>query len=243
MKVRNSANCLMLFAFAIAAIIPLTLRADDRNTHWLELAGEPSVTVKKEPTRFAADLGTFERGYKLRWTTREGDWYRVLVDDTVGYVYVDYAKEIEVGEMRETRPSPKPLIDNAGHRKAEEIEPAIDSQMLPVTIEGPATVLDTARLQVGASHIRIWGIAGYRGQFSDQLQSFIHEQGGGVKCQRKTTTQYICRTASGVDVAEAALANGAARTAEESPDRYRQYERDARVHGRGIWNPDYKTKR
>lgn len=104
----------------------------------------------------------------------------------------------------------------------------------PQAIAGKARVIDTATLQVDRQTIKLDGIEGVSGAAAQELQSFIDAQGRQVECT-PVQAAYRCLTKQGVNVAEAALLNGAARTTRESSERLRSLERQARNSHRGIW--------
>ncbi len=104
-----------------------------------------------------------------------------------------------------------------------------------LTLEGAPVLLDTARLLVDDRSIRLYGVEGLSGELAVQMRRFIRERGGWVRCVPETEQAYVCRTRGGIDLAEAALLNGAARVRPGAPDIYLRRERAARDAGRGIW--------
>jgi endonuclease YncB( thermonuclease family) len=95
-------------------------------------------------------------------------------------------------------------------------------------------VRDTATLWIGDQSVPLFGITGETGELADQLQQFIDSQGGQVTCERRERA-YSCVLPSGVDIARAALINGAARPAADAPDDFLAQARTARAQHRGIW--------
>jgi endonuclease YncB( thermonuclease family) len=105
----------------------------------------------------------------------------------------------------------------------------------PVVLEHP-TVLDTGRLQANDQTIQIFGISGLSGESSAGLQSYIAANGDRVACEAQGAAMGdVCRLSDGTDLAEVALINGAAQTADDAPDAYRQQQTDAQAARRGIW--------
>jgi hypothetical protein len=104
----------------------------------------------------------------------------------------------------------------------------------PESIDGAATVVDTATLEVGSSVVRLFGIAGEGGEPAQGMALFVQEQRGRVSCLHREAARYVCHL-GGRDVAEVALFNGAARAAADAPESYRQREAQAREAARGMW--------
>ena len=104
----------------------------------------------------------------------------------------------------------------------------------PETIDGAATVADTATLEVGGSVVHLFGVAGEGGEPARGMALFVKEQGGRISCSHKEAARYVCHL-GGRDIAEVALFNGAARAAADAPESYRRREAQAREAGRGIW--------
>ncbi|NIR32275.1 MAG: VWA domain-containing protein [Gammaproteobacteria bacterium] len=111
----------------------------------------------------------------------------------------------------------------------------VTSGPAPATLEGEPLLLNTARLRVEDRAIRLYGVEGVGGEPVAQMRRFIREQGGWVRCRPQTEAAYVCRTRGGIDVAEAALLNGAARAKPGAPEVYRRREQAAREAGRGVW--------
>ncbi len=105
----------------------------------------------------------------------------------------------------------------------------------PVVLEHP-TVLDTARLQANGQTVQLFGVTGFSGESAAGLQSYIAGNGDRVTCEAQgATAGAVCRLSDGTDVAEVALINGAAQTADGAPDAYRQQQINAQAARRGIW--------
>lgn len=101
-------------------------------------------------------------------------------------------------------------------------------------IEGEARVVDTAHLVVGGRAIVLAGIEGLGGVAAEQMARFVAEQGGRLRCVPQNAA-FVCRTPSDIDVARAALVNGAARARPDASADYRRQEEAARAGRRGIW--------
>jgi endonuclease YncB( thermonuclease family) len=96
-------------------------------------------------------------------------------------------------------------------------------------------VVTTARLQADGTSVNIFGIDGERGDAAQGLQAYLAAAGDRVDCRSEGSSGDICVTPDGTDIAEVALANGAARARPEAPDAYRQQEIAAQDARRGLW--------
>jgi endonuclease YncB( thermonuclease family) len=94
-------------------------------------------------------------------------------------------------------------------------------------------VIDTGTLKIQGETIALAGIKGLGSPYRDQLAKFIGEQGSQIRCE-PMGDRYICFV-SNVDLALAALTNGAARLAADATPQYRQAETEARRNRRGIF--------
>jgi hypothetical protein len=105
---------------------------------------------------------------------------------------------------------------------------------LPATVDGPATVITTASLDVGGQTVTLAGITGESGPYAAQLQNVIAGQGGTVHCTRQDAG-YQCKLASGLDIALSALYNGGARPTQDAPPVYQSQASAAQTARRGVW--------
>jgi endonuclease YncB( thermonuclease family) len=114
------------------------------------------------------------------------------------------------------------------------LRPAPSPDPQPQPMNGSVEkVLDTATILVSGQKLMLAGITGFGSPYRDQLAKFIEEQGGKVRCA-PLGERYSCFV-SNVDLGLAALANGAARAAEDAPPAYRQAEAEAKKNKRGIY--------
>ena len=67
------------------------------------------------------------------------------------------------------------------------------------------------------------------------LQAFLTDNGDRVTCQPHEGGSYTCVLPTGIDLAEAALANGAAETVADAPAAYHQQQAAAQTGHLGIW--------
>jgi endonuclease YncB( thermonuclease family) len=106
----------------------------------------------------------------------------------------------------------------------------------PAVIRGPVTkVPNAATLVVADRRIRLSGID--PGPFAalGSFESWLHGQ-GALLCEPDAQTgRYRCFTSNGIDVAEAAILNGAGRVGDGAMPSYRERESEARQARRGLW--------
>ena len=106
----------------------------------------------------------------------------------------------------------------------------------PAVVRGPATkVPNAATLVVADQRIRLLGIDPGPVTALAPFESWIRGQGALVCEPEAQTGRYRCFTASGVDVAEAAILNGAGRVGDGATPGYREREAEARQGHRGLW--------
>jgi endonuclease YncB( thermonuclease family) len=126
-------------------------------------------------------------------------------------------------------PSPAPTVATP-----EATAPALKPP--PAVIRGPVTkVPNAATLVVADRRIRLSGID--PGPFAalGSFESWLHGQ-GALLCEPDAQTgRYRCFTNNGVDVAEAAILNGAGRVGDGAMPSYRERESEARQARRGLW--------
>jgi endonuclease YncB( thermonuclease family) len=99
---------------------------------------------------------------------------------------------------------------------------------------GPAQVVDTGTLSINGEQVVLAGIIGKSGTYAAQLQSLIDSQGPAVSCTLQRQG-YLCLLPSKLDIARAALFNGAGEPSADASDDYRQQAQAARAAHRGIW--------
>ena len=129
-------------------------------------------------------------------------------------------------------PSPSPAHTTAAAPETAAPEP----KPPPAVIRGPVTkVPNAATLVVADRRIRLSGID--PGPFAalGSFESWLHGQ-GALLCEPDAQTgRYRCFTSNGVDVAEAAILNGAGRVGDGAMPSYRERESEARQARRGLW--------
>jgi endonuclease YncB( thermonuclease family) len=104
----------------------------------------------------------------------------------------------------------------------------------PLVLNGPVEkVIDTGTLKIAGETVLLAGIKGLGSPYRDQLAKFIEEQGSEVRCT-PSGVRHTCFV-SNVDLALAALTNGAARLAPDATEQYRAAAAEARRNHRGIF--------
>jgi endonuclease YncB( thermonuclease family) len=107
---------------------------------------------------------------------------------------------------------------------------------LPGAIRGAVTrVPNAATLVVADQRIRLSGIDPGPLEVLAPFESWVRGQ-GDLQCEPDAQTgRYRCFTSGGVDVAEAAILNGAGRVGDGAIAEYRDSETQARKGNRGLW--------
>jgi endonuclease YncB( thermonuclease family) len=100
-----------------------------------------------------------------------------------------------------------------------------------------AEVVDTGALLVDGRRVTLAGVTGVGGAYPAQLQALINAQGRAVRCEPQDAQPeaYVCKLPDGLDVARAALFNGAASPSPDASADYRQQSEAAKAARRGIW--------
>jgi endonuclease YncB( thermonuclease family) len=104
----------------------------------------------------------------------------------------------------------------------------------PVELSGTVEkVIDTGTLEIQGETIMLAGVQGLGSPYRDQLAKFIEEQGSHIRCTA-TGERHVCFVGN-IDLALAALTNGAARLAIDATPQYQKAAEEARRHHRGIF--------
>ena len=136
------------------------------------------------------------------------------------------------------RPAARPIVPvNTPRLKPQEAAPAVAppaAEQRSLAVTGPIEkVIDTATIKIDGQTVSLAGIIGLGSPYRDQLAKFIEEQGNKINCT-PMGTQHLCLV-NGVDLALAALSNGAARLAPEAVPHYRDALGEAKRNKRGIF--------
>lgn len=135
---------------------------------------------------------------------------------------------------REPAPAPEELEPDS------ELANVVAPQSMPLppppSLELSGTVeqvIDTGTLKIEGETVVLAGIKGLGSPYRDQLAKFIEEQGSQIRCMA-TGERHTCFVGS-VDLALAALTNGAARLATDATPQYREAADEAQRNRRGIF--------
>lgn len=101
-------------------------------------------------------------------------------------------------------------------------------------VSGRATVKTTGTVVIDGQQLTLFGIVGLGGDYAKQLQSLIDVKGKKLNCHSRDG-KYTCFLPGEVDIALAALRNGAARPAEDAPADYQQQADAAKADKLGVW--------
>jgi endonuclease YncB( thermonuclease family) len=114
--------------------------------------------------------------------------------------------------------------------------PAATPAAAPGVIRGPVTrVPNAATLVVADQRLRLSGIDPGPDEALAPFENWVRGQ-GALMCEPDAQTgRYRCLTSGGVDVAEAAILNGAGRVGDGASPEYRASETQARTAKRGLW--------
>ena len=119
---------------------------------------------------------------------------------------------------------------------AQTAAPEIASASAPGAVRGKVDrVPNAATLVVGDQRIRLSGIDPGPAEVLGPFENWIEAQGDLVCDPDAQTGRYHCLTGSGIDVAEAAILNGAGRVGDGATPQYRDSETQARNAKRGLW--------
>jgi len=135
-------------------------------------------------------------------------------------------------------PEPQPLPDAEPEPEPEAVAtpepmplpPEPQAMALSGTVE---QVIDTGTLKIEGETIVLAGIKGLGSPYRDQLAKFIEEQGSQIRCT-PSGDGHVCFVKN-VDLALAALTNGAARLSAGATPQYQKAADEARRNRRGIF--------
>lgn len=96
-------------------------------------------------------------------------------------------------------------------------------------------IVDAADLVINGQQLRLIGIDAGPREALPPFEKWVRSH-AELKCElSQRRERYRCVTTTGVDVAEAALLNGAGQTSDDAAPIYRQREAEARKNRRGMW--------
>ncbi len=189
-----------------------------------------TVQVLDRPSSDSKAIGRIRAGAEVKAIAIvAGDqWVQVeLPDQGIAYIPREAVELNDSAAARSTGQGPAPASLGP-------ISP--NATAAPEIIRGPVTKVPNAGTLVVADHrIRLSGIDPGPSTVLSPFETWIRAQ-GALLCEPEAQTgRYRCFTSSGIDVAEAAILNGAGRVGDGATPSYRDREADARQGHRGLW--------
>jgi endonuclease YncB( thermonuclease family) len=240
------AGLILLISFAVAAARPL-----------LGFAAEPAPTVEEwlnqnvrlrdtvqavdRPSSDGKPSGEIREGAEVKAIGLVADkhWVQIeLPDHSLAYV-PKTAIEFESGPAAPSAPAggqgAAPAGTEAAAPPATSPPPATPAAA-PGVIHGPVTkVPNAATLVVADQRLRLSGIDPGPQEVLAPFENWVRGQ-GSLTCEPDAQTgRYHCFTGGAVDVAQAAILNGAGRVGDGATPEYRESETQARQGRRGLW--------
>jgi endonuclease YncB( thermonuclease family) len=199
-------------------------------TEWLNQTVRLSDTTEAfdKPSSDGKSSGRIRAGAEIKAIGLVADkhWVQIeLPDHSLAYVS-RAAIEFEKGPVTPSAPG-------AGQGGA----PAgAEAAVAPSVIHGAVIrVPNAATLVVGDQRLRLSGIDPGPQTALPPFENWVRGQ-GALTCEPDAQTgRYHCFTGGGVDVAEAAILNGAGRVGDGATPAYRESETQARTAKRGFW--------
>lgn len=140
------------------------------------------------------------------------------------------ARPAEIAVAPEPQPLPEPEPEQVATPERMPLPPEPQPMALSGTVE---QVIDTGTLKIEGETIVLAGIKGLGSPYRDQLAKFIEEQGSQIRCI-PSGRDHVCFVKN-VDLALAALTNGAARLGAGAMQAYQKAADEARRNRRGIF--------
>jgi endonuclease YncB( thermonuclease family) len=136
----------------------------------------------------------------------------------------------EIATAPEPLPEPEAEPEAVASPAPTPLPPEPQAAALTGTVE---QVIDTGTLKIEGETIVLAGIKGLGSPYRDQLAKFIEEQGSQIRCT-PSGDGHVCFVKN-VDLALAALTNGAARLGAGATQAYQRAADEARRNRRGIF--------
>jgi hypothetical protein len=187
-----------------------------------------AVTLRAMPNESAAEVGHLKAGDQVTALGKvQGEsWVQIQRSSGPAYAYEP--------ALSASKPSASTVPSDASQGTTSASLPS-DAKSNIRSISGQPSVLDTANLVVQNQIVSLFGIEGLGAPYDNEIGNYIRAQGDTVQCTPQGAGKYICLLPSGIDVARAALTNGAARTTSEAPSDYVHDQEDAQQHHLGVW--------
>jgi endonuclease YncB( thermonuclease family) len=185
------------------------------------------------PSSDGKSLGSIRAGAEVKaiGIVSGGQWVQIeLPNQQRAYV------SSEAVEMNNSTGPPAAGQEPAPAQAAALGTTALEATAAPAVLRGPVTAVpNAATLVVADQRIRLAGIDPGPLTVLSSFENWIRAQGPLVCGPDAQTGRYRCFTSGGVDVAEAAILNGAGRVGDGATPGYRERETEARQGHRGLW--------
>jgi len=199
--------------------------SDQLKASWLMPGDAPTSTQTTEPYQDMVVSSIPAAPKQAPQTQLAAVTSKPLASETVAIREPEPVLEPEA----EAEPKPGPAPDAAGAPESMPLPPPP-----PIELSGTVEkVIDTGTLEIEGETIMLAGVQGLGSPYRDQLAKFIEEQGSQIRCTA-TGERHVCFVGN-IDLALAALTNGAARLATDATPQYQKAAEEARRHHRGIF--------
>jgi endonuclease YncB( thermonuclease family) len=243
---KHLAHLVLLIFIAIVVIRPLVGFAAETEPaveEWLNqnVRLHDTVQVLDRPSSDGKPSGEIRAGAEVKAIGLVGhkQWVQIeLPDHSLAYV-PRAAIEFENDAVPPSAPAAERSATPTGAATGAPpttVLPATAPAATPGTIRGPVTrVPNAATLVVADQRLRLSGIDPGPQEALGPFENWVRGQ-GVLMCEPDAQTRrYHCFTGGGVDVAEAAILNGAGRVGDGATPAYRESETQARQGRRGLW--------
>jgi hypothetical protein len=204
-------------------------------TEWLnqDVRLRAAAQALDRPSSDGKSLGSIRAGAKVKaiGIVSGGQWVQIeLPDQQRAYVS---SESVEPNNSTDVPPA---ALETAPAKAAAPGAATPEATSAPAVLRGPVTgVPNAATLVVADQRIRLSGIDPGPLTVLSSFETWIRAQGPLVCEPDAQTGRYRCFTSGGVDVAEAAILNGAGRVGDGATPGYRERETEARQAHRGLW--------
>jgi endonuclease YncB( thermonuclease family) len=185
------------------------------------------------PSSDGKPLGSIRAGAEVKaiGIVSGGQWVQIELPDQ-RHAYVS-TEAVELGNSA----GPPSAGQQPASAKAATTEAATsEATSAAAVLRGPVTkVPNAATLVVADQRIRLSGIDPGPPTVLSPFETWVRAQGPLVCEPDAQTGRYRCFTSGGIDVAEAAILNGAGRVGDGATPEYRERETEARQERRGLW--------
>ena len=195
-----------------------------------------TVQAMSRPSPDAQPAGEIRAGAEVKaiGLVAGKKWVEIeLPDQSQAYV----PREAIEYESDSAAPAPASTsLSESPPTSAQTAAPDLAPASAPGAVRGKVDrVPNAATLVVGDQRIRLSGIDPGPAEVLGPFENWIEAQGDLVCDPDAQTGRYHCLTGGGIDVAEAAILNGAGRVGDGATPQYRDSETQARNAKRGLW--------